>query len=265
MVSEEVKVLIPAAGLGKRTAGLAGGGHKELLRVGKLTMLEHCLGMVLDSGISQIGLVIRQGKEELADQAGLYLEKRKNSKAGLTLLYQNEPRGLADAMSLAVDFAGKDPLAVMLPDNLLLNGPPALEQMLRVFYNSRENTIGAMPITASKTHLFGNVGFIRLEGNGSLKVAELSPKLQGTANLRTEVDYYKSLIGAIYLPGWAERLKHLTPNWQGELDDTGLIIGLVAESKLQAAILSGEGFDLGHPAGLEAARTAWKESCDIAP
>ena len=224
-------------------------------------MIEHAVGMTLDSGVTDIGLVIRPGKEEVARRAQSYLASRSAPGVNLEIIYQDPPRGVADAMALAADFAGNSPLAVIMPDNILIAEKPSLAQIIDIFHQAEDNVIGAIPMTPERAGLFGNVGLMTLEDapeNRPSRVISFSPKRGGTLDLPPAGHYYKGLTAVIFLPGWAEKIAGLSPNHEGEIDDTDLVLDLATRGRLWAARLKGQGFDLGRPEGLAAARAAWK-------
>lgn len=257
-MSSGVKALIPAAGFGKRLAHLSHSGHKELMTVGRLTMIEHTLDMVADSGVTEVALVVRPGKEAIIETAETFWTRKASGAPPLVILWQDPPRGVADAMALADAFAGNDPLAVLMPDTLLLGPTPALARMIEVFQQCRDHVIGVIPLPPERTGLFGNVGRMTIarDTDGPPRVLTFSPKGKGTIDAPGPGTYYKGLTGVIYLPGWADRIKNLTPNLENEIDDTDLVTDLVREQRLYAAILDGQGFDLGNEKGLAAARRA---------
>ena len=129
--------------------------------------------------------------------------------------------------------------------------------MLAVFEKVNQNTIGALPLLPEQVETFGNVGLMTLETSSPgtpAQVSSYSPKQPGTLKAPGSGLYYKGFTGTIYLPGWAERIQDLQPNFQGEIDDTDLILGLVSESRMWGAPLVGRGYDVGRPEGLLAAR-----------
>ncbi|MEW5722668.1 MAG: sugar phosphate nucleotidyltransferase [Thermodesulfobacteriota bacterium] len=263
-----VKALIPAAGRGRRLADISGGSHKELLRLGPLTLIEHCLRMVLASGVTEVAVVVRPGKEEVLRVVEEYWSREGPDFGELVFLEQDPPRGVAEAMLLAADFAGTDPLAVVMPDNLLVGGPPALGQMIEGLARTGENLIGVIPLPPWRAGLFGNVGLITLAPArpGDLpRVATFTQKAPGVLKLSGEGPFYKGMIGVIYRPGWATRAKALAPNHEGEYDDADLLSDLAREGRLAARVLKGQGFDLGQPRGLAAAREAWLDAGFHAP
>jgi len=257
----KVKALIPAAGRGKRLARLSGGRPKELIEVGPWSMIEHCLAMVLDSGVKEVGLVIRPGKEEIRERLQRLSSGHPAGPARLVFIDQNPPRGVAEAMLLAADFAGEDPLAVIMPDNLLLGGKPALAQMLAGFGQVNQPTTGLIRLEGEKARLFGNVGRVDLEGPAwpgrPVRVKSLSPKGLGHLSVQGPGPFYKGFQGTIYTPDWVETARHLQPNLEGELDDTDIVLEMIRQGRLWAVLLEGPGFDLGNPLGLDAARNAW--------
>ncbi len=227
-----------------------------MLAVGGLTMIEHTLDMIADSGVTEAALVVRPGKEAVADMATVFWQHKAPGAPPLTILWQDHPRGVADAMSLAEDFAQNDPLAVIMPDNLLVGPKPALGRMIEVFRQCRDHVIGVIPLPPDRADLFGNVGRMTIETttDGPPRVLTFSPKGRGTIGPAGPGPHYKGLTGVIYLPGWAERIKNLTPNLENEIDDTDMVTELVREKRLYAAVLEGQGFDLGNENGLTAAQ-----------
>ncbi len=261
-MTESIKALIPAAGRGKRLADLIGHGHKELLRIGPLSMIEHCLGMILASGIDRAGVVTRPDKEDLRRVLESFWNRQGPTTGSLTFFTQDPPRGVADAMRLAADFAGDDPLAVIMPDNILLGSEPALAQMLAGYRAAGSNIIGAIPYSPDMAERFGNVGLMSLDSashGAPARVRSFSPKGPGLLDANAPGPLYKGLFGVIYRPGWAAMIERISPNFQGELDDTDLVKEFIENSELRAVVLTGQGFDLGIPAGLRAAREAWQK------
>jgi UTP--glucose-1-phosphate uridylyltransferase len=255
-----IKALLPAAGRGTRLIHVSGGVHKELLRIGPLSMIEHCLKMVLESGVTEVAVVIRAGKEDVAQAAEEYWDRTGPDFGGLTFIRQDRPRGVADAMHKAAGWAAGSPLAVVMPDNLVLSKRPALARMIEVFRQVQSDTIGAIPLSARKAALFGNVGLMTLEQprvGGAPLVASYTRKKPGTIERPETGLYYKGMTGVIFLPDWVDKVDKLEPNSEGEFDDADLVYALAEEKRLYACILEGEGYDLGQPRGLAAARRAY--------
>lgn len=137
------KAVIPAAGLGSRMLPLTKGVPKEMLPVGRKPMIQHIVEEAVASGLHQVFIVIREGKEIIRDyfrSPYLYLDKRDGSidelerlisVCELTFIYQPQPLGIGDALFQARDFVGNSPFVMMVPDQLMHASIPATLQLTR--------------------------------------------------------------------------------------------------------------------------------------
>src|SRR2546423_1527767 len=101
------KAVIPAAGLGSRMLPITKSIPKEMLLVGRKPMIQHVVEEAAASGLKQICIVIRKGKEAIRDYFCLkYAHKQDRSIEELerllavceiTFAYQEQPLGLGDA------------------------------------------------------------------------------------------------------------------------------------------------------------------------
>ena len=125
------KAVILAAGKGARLAPLTTAIPKELLPVFGLPAIHHVVYELAEAGISEIMIVLSQGKEGI----GTYFSERSTpkgeiaerlsarkdallSRVELRYAFQLEPRGTGDAILLAKDFADEEGLVVAYPDDL---------------------------------------------------------------------------------------------------------------------------------------------------
>ena len=159
-----MRALIPAAGRGKRMAEASAGGHKELLKVGPLTMIEHALTVVIDAGLTEAAVVVRPDKNEVALVAERFWSQRTPRGHRLEIIFQSEPLGVAHAMLRAETFADNDPLAVIMPDNLVIGARrPPLTAMMEGYAACGRAVCGAIPLSPDRAALFGNVGLMELD------------------------------------------------------------------------------------------------------
>src|SRR6059058_4907376 len=137
MSSREVrKALIPAAGRGTRFLPLSKSVPKELAPLVTTPALEYVVAEAAEHGITDVILVTSAGKaaitdyfapnpeleaalEKKGDTKGLDSIKRAPSLATMHEVEQASPRGLGDAVAHGEEFAAGDPLAVLLPDDLI--------------------------------------------------------------------------------------------------------------------------------------------------
>lgn len=136
------KAVIPAAGFGSRMLPITRSIPKEMLPVGRKPMLQHVIEEAVASGINQICIVIREGKEVIRDYfslKGTAAGETNESVAELralaarcefTFVFQRNPLGLGNALLQARDFAGNDSFVMMIPDQLVFGAKPAAAQLL---------------------------------------------------------------------------------------------------------------------------------------
>ncbi len=137
------KAVIPAAGLGSRMLSLTKCIPKEMLPVGGKPMLQHVVEEAVASGLKQICIVIRQGKEIIRDYfslknvAGCAQEENVDelkallANCELIFAFQRHQLGLGDAVLQARDFVGTDSFVMMIPDQLMSGSKPAAAQLLK--------------------------------------------------------------------------------------------------------------------------------------
>ena len=138
------KAVIPAAGKGTRLLPLTRAVPKELIPVGKKPILEHIIEEVIESGITDVLFVISQDKTAIRTHFG-------DGANGVRFQYtfQQEQRGLADAIYCGREFVGDDPFAVALGDSLIETDQEVLP--FRRVLDTYENTNAKGVIVVQKT------------------------------------------------------------------------------------------------------------------
>lgn len=112
-----MKGLILSGGEGTRLRPLTHTRAKQLLPLANKPMLFYVIETLLEAGIREIGIVVGNSYEEIKET--VERETRWKSDIHFTFLYQDVPRGLADAVRVAQDFLGKDRFIMILGDNLI--------------------------------------------------------------------------------------------------------------------------------------------------
>ncbi|CDM65100.1 sugar phosphate nucleotidyltransferase [Pyrinomonas methylaliphatogenes] len=112
-----MKGVVLAGGLGTRLYPLTKVTNKHLLPVYNQPMIYYPIQTLVNAGITDI-LIVTGG-----NSAGDFLKLLGNGKAfglkHLNYTYQEGEGGIADALSLAEDFADGDPVCVILGDNII--------------------------------------------------------------------------------------------------------------------------------------------------
>jgi dTDP-glucose pyrophosphorylase len=102
-----------AASLDADQAAVADTGVKALIPVGR-PFLDYGLAALAEAGFRRVCLVVGPEHNALRDYYGRQLRPRRLS---VEFAVQREPRGTADAVLAAADFAGSDPFVVLNSDN----------------------------------------------------------------------------------------------------------------------------------------------------
>ena len=263
------KAIIPAAGLGTRVRTIAGDLPKELLTVAAKPLIVHAIEGLVASGIRHIAVVISPSKESvrlfllgdppefLAPQLDSHLRVLFRT-CEFAFFLQPRPTGLADAVSLCREFVGDEPFALVMPDNILVDGLPVISQMIPFFSRYPQDMVGALRLETEGNSRFGNVGILETEaildeGQRILRVSTFSDKTRDLLHIPAGTSVLKNFGGSIYLPHFFDFVEQCRPHADGELDDVPVVQAIAEEKGLLAVVLEGNGFDVGNPAGYWAA------------
>lgn len=130
MMTKPVKGLILCAGKGSRLEPLTYSITKTLIPIGNKPMVQRAVETLIDAGIRDIGLVVREGADIIQKLLG------DGSKWGvkLTYIYQKQALGTGHAVQTALSFIDNHPVLVYLGDNIIGN---RLEDLISYFYSDR--------------------------------------------------------------------------------------------------------------------------------
>ncbi len=141
------KAVIPCAGYGTRFLPITKVIPKELLPIGNKPAIHYVVEEAVAAGIEEIILVCNQGKHAIIDyflpnpSLNEFLDSR-NKKVELAQLkqieamaqfrvvYQEQPRGLGDAVLAAREAVGQEPFLVILPDDLIAHEISGSQQLI---------------------------------------------------------------------------------------------------------------------------------------
>lgn len=169
-----VKVaVIPCAGLGTRMLPLTRVVPKELLPLGPKPLIEHTLAELGEAGFELAIIVLRTGKEIIKQHLTepYPFPERAHSPSpipnGLKLEFveQDDPRGLADALKMALPLLEGRPFLMILPDQLMMGSPGATAQLVR-HYTGQDSLTSMVNIPKEEQeHFVGSRGVV-VEGDG---------------------------------------------------------------------------------------------------
>src|ERR1035441_6187976 len=144
------KAVLPVAGLGTRFLPATKAQPKEMLPIVDKPLVQYAVEEVAASDIPMVVFVTGRGKQaienhfdvsaeleqELAGRGKEELRRQMRSISGMlrfAYVRQQNPRGLGHAILTARDVVDEEPFAVLLSDDVIVNEPPCLKQMLKVF------------------------------------------------------------------------------------------------------------------------------------
>jgi len=270
------KAVIPAGGLGSRMSVLAGGMPKEMLLLGHRPMIRCCIEEAFQSEVREIAIVLNEKKRGIRDYLTCAQTEKPNERdrifqealrrCVLAFIDQPKPRGSGDAINRCRSFVGDEPFAVMMPDFVLFDSKPALNQMVEAVGKQGESVVGFLRLGCHEAGTFGNVGVLKTEKvEGPIhRILDLSGKKPGTLILEKGEWISKAVGRVILYPDFFDIFDAIS--WKGteELDDVPVIQRLVEEKRLIGVHLDGYGFDVGNPQGYRAANAYLKRQKHLA-
>lgn len=172
MKKKITKAVIPAAGFGTRLLPATKAQPKEMLVVVDKPVIQYVVEEAVASGITDILIIISEGKEVLREHFKQDLElehlleqkgksdelkaiKSLNHLANIQLEYQHEQKGLGDAIACAEKFVNGEPFAVLLGDTIIESVKPLALQLAEVFEEYQSPVIALQEVPLSIAHRYG--------------------------------------------------------------------------------------------------------------
>jgi len=257
------QAVIPAAGLGTRFLPLTKAVPKEMVPILDKPAIHYIISEAIESGINEICIVCSADKEAIIkylqpdDALAAMLERKGKGdwiaevdrlidSATYSFVFQEQPRGLADAILCAHDCLTDDYFAVMLPDDLLLGDTPGLAQLMTVAKQYDSGVVALMPVSDDEVSAYGIIDIAEEQPDGTVVMAniiEKPTKQDAPSNL--------AIIGRYIFPHeLLPTLEKLEPAASGEVQLTDAIVDLVCDDqKMLGYKIDLPRFDAGTPVG----------------
>lgn len=212
--------IILAGGRGTRLFPLTIGVSKQLLPVYDKPMVYYPLSMLMLAGIREI-LVISTPEALPALQSLL----RDGSQWGLKFSYkeQAEPRGLADAFLVGKDFIGREPVCLILGDNIFFG------QGLRVTLSKAAKLASGAMIFAYPVRDPERYGVVEFDEQGRALSIEEKPRQPRSHYAVPGIYFYDDRV--------VQFSEELTPSARGEIEITDLNCKYLDLGELRVEIL----------------------------
>ena len=257
------KAIFPVAGLGTRFLPATKSVPKEIMTLVDRPLIQYAIDEARAAGIKEFIFVTSRGKGALEDyfdcapqlEAELQrkgktdlletLESTNMDSGAVAYVRQHKPMGLGHAVWCARRLVGNEPVAVLLPDDVIAAEKPCLQQMVEAYEETGGNMVAAMEVPPKQTSSYGVLDVSEDMGNlVSVKGMVEKPKA-GTAPSNLAV------IGRYILaPQVLDNLHNTQAGAGGEIQLTDAIAQEIGASKnVFGYRFRGHRFDCGSKAG----------------
>jgi len=266
------KAVFPVAGLGTRVLPATKAMPKEMLTIVDKPLIQYVYDEAREAGIEHFIFVTGRNKSVIEDHFDRMYEldatlAARGKKAEQDILAQNQPEagavsftrqqaplGLGHAVWCARDIVGNEPFAVVLPDELVLNSPGCLKQMIETAstLGDKSNLVAVEAVPDHLTHQYGICGVGKRNGKMFEVDGMVEKPAKGTApsNLSITGRY-------ILQPEIFKILETQERGAGGEIQLTDAMIGLAKSQKFYGVEFEGERHDCGSKPGFLRANIAY--------
>ncbi len=255
------KVVITAAGWGTRFLPITKAQPKEMLPLVNKPLIQYSVEEAINSGIKQIVVVTALGKRAIEDyfdrsfalehvlerkgETKLLKEIRElSSLVDICYIRQKEQLGLGHAILTAKEIIGKEPFAILLPDDIIDSKVPVLKQMIEVYEQYQTNIIAVERIASQDTVKYGIIEPKKVSGHihQILGLIEKPESTQAPSNLGVVGRY-------ILMPEIFDALEVTPPGKNQEIQLTDALQLLLKQQAMYAYEFEGVRYDTGTPLG----------------
>lgn len=257
------KAVIPAAGFGTRMLPASKSVPKEMLPIYDKPTLHHIVKEVVDSGITDILIIISKDKGSIEDyfDVNFELEYELNKKsseisreihelskmANIYTIRQKKKNGLGDAIKYAESFVGDEPFAILLGDDIIYNTSdelPCIKQMADIYEKKESPVLGVQEVSWDDVDKYGIVNGVKT----SHRITEVESLVEKPS--REEATTNLAILGRyIVTPDIFPILHETKPGKNNEIQLTDALNKLAEKRKMIAYDFIGKRYDVGNKLG----------------
>lgn len=257
------KAVIPAAGFGTRMLPASKSVPKEMLPIYDKPTLHHIVKEVVDSGITDILIIISKDKGSIEDyfDVNFELEYELNKKsseisreihelskmANIYTIRQKKKNGLGDAIKYAESFVGDEPFAILLGDDIIYNTSdelPCIKQMADIYEREETPVLGVQEVSWEDVDKYGIVNGVKT----SERITEVESLVEKPS--REEATTNLAILGRyIVTPDIFPILHETKPGKNNEIQLTDALNKLAEKRKMIAYDFIGKRYDVGNKLG----------------
>ncbi|HUF32174.1 MAG TPA: UTP--glucose-1-phosphate uridylyltransferase GalU [Acidimicrobiales bacterium] len=254
------KAVIPAAGLGTRFLPATKATPKEMLAIVDKPAIQYVVEEAVAAGITDICIVTGRTKKPIEDHFDVFPEleaelaeggkeealaevRAINDLASFAYVRQGRPLGLGHAVAVARHHVGDEPFAVLLPDDLMVDGGRLLQGMIAAHDEHAAAVIALKAVPMTEISSYGCPRVEPVAGRDELvairQIVEKPAPADAPSDLAATGRY-------VFPPAIFDALDRVTPGKGGEIQLTDAIDLLLAEQDVLGYIFSEGRHDIGN-------------------
>jgi len=263
------KAVLPVAGLGTRFLPATKAMPKEMLTVVDRPLIQYAVEECLAAGIEEFVFVTGRNKGVLEDhfdsayELETTLEQRRKMaeikqtrdatlKAGNAIFTrQQKPLGLGHAVWCARHWIGREPFAVLLPDELTISSPTCTAQLVAAHEKTGGSVVAVMDVPREQTKNYG-IAAVKAEKDGLAEITGMieKPKPEEAPSTLAFIGRY------VLLPEVFDHLDRHEAGSGGEIQLTDAMARMIGQSPFHSLRYVGQRYDCGSRIGFLEANVA---------
>ena len=263
------KAVLPVAGLGTRFLPATKAMPKEMLTVVDRPLIQYAVEECLAAGIEEFVFVTGRNKSAIEDHfdAAYELEATLNERGKKNELKQTQdaaikpgnaiftrqqrPLGLGHAVWCARDWIGREPFAVLLPDELTIDSPSCTAQLVAAHGRTGGNVVAVMDVPRDQTKSYG-IAAVKAGKDGLAEITGLveKPKPEAAPSTLAIIGRY------VLMPEVFDHLDKHETGAGGEIQLTDAMAKMIGGQPFHALTYAGQRYDCGTRLGFLEANCA---------
>ncbi len=252
------KAVIPAAGLGTRFLPATKAQPKEMLPIVDKPAIQYVVEEAVRAGLDDILIITGRGKrtiedhfdrsfelEHVLESSGKFDELKQvrviSDLGTVHYIRQRDPLGLGHAVAVAEEHVAGEPFAVLLGDDIMVEGSHLLQDMLRIHERYGRSVIAVQEVARDEICLYGCVQpeFVEERLARVVSIIEKPAPEEALSNLAAIGRY-------VLTPEIFDALRETQPGRGGEIQLTDAINVLAQEQAVYAYVFEEGRFDVGN-------------------
>jgi len=264
------KAVLPVAGLGTRFLPATKAVPKEMLTVVDRPLIQYAVEECLAAGIDEFVFVTGRNKQAIEDHFDSSyeledtLQRRGNKQTELEqteaatlkqgnaiFTRQQKPLGLGHAVWCARHWIGREPFAVLLPDELTIDNPTCIGQLVAAHEKTKGSVLAFMNVPREQTGSYG-IAAVKGEKDGLAEMTGMveKPKPADAPSTLAAIGRY------VLVPEVFDHLDKHETGAGGEIQLTDAIARTIGKQPLHALVFKGQRYDCGSRLGFLEANVA---------